>query len=650
MPIVHVIENRKSGRRLLDLIVPKLRAPGLAVSHRWDWPELCVGSSAIQGFGLFPKSSEELDWSKLQRPIVAPYLGMETEVESSTQARVLRSVLCGGFDVVIRRQLDAHTPEGHVWVQDGLYVTLMEDGEACRLDPPLERVDEPETKLIQVPVEPEWHTRSVSYLEAGDEQVCYLNYEEARALLHLPNHIMELLGGHADDQHADRNMATHLVQFSRDQHTHLLVSAHPLFRNTAFIMGNVNEPPRGAPSMELYEMRLTLATNDDPLMLRAGVTQSEAALAHFDTFAAEHPEVQLKSTFFCTRKANFVETEELTVVYGASYKRTYSTRGHAGVPHRYHIPYDEFEDGAWSGYAAWPARCPGWFNPDVQPLNRPAFERVDGPVDVPAKVKRGPGRPRGPKALRENHKPDEAFVGGSAEVPRGGAVRVLPDLPGIVKARRLGLDGDLAEQRAAKIRGLSWDPKLPQLRYLADGSTRSGLDGAGYPFAVPREVRFARFFEGWKGRREFGRIEFESLASALGGLGEHGIGAAEAGAEAGCGIEPFSIPAELSECNRDELNRLVRLEDERLSKRRGRAAQALYCDDSQDSDEEEEEIDWDTPWCYPLGSVVWAKMDGFSWWPAEVVNPEVMDRDIAKMKDRYAARSWLTYDLGEGYL
>ena len=119
-------------------------------------------------------------------------------------------------------------------------------------------------------------------------------YDEARELLHLPEHVFRMLAGHADDEHADRNMATHLVQFSRDSSTHLLVSAHPLFRNSAFIMGNVNEPPKGAPSMELHELRLALAEDDDPLMLRAGLKQRADSVRHYAKFVEWHPEVETR--------------------------------------------------------------------------------------------------------------------------------------------------------------------------------------------------------------------------------------------------------------------------------------------------------------------------------------------------------------------
>ena len=131
-----------------------------------------------------------------------PYLGKETEVESAVQARVLRQVLCGCYDVVRRKHL--RTPERHQWVQDGLYVTLMADKEyrAKRKEADLTIVSDPEVRLLQVPIEPESRTRSVSYVEEGDEQVCYLLHDETRELLHLPPHVFDLLSTHSNDEHA----------------------------------------------------------------------------------------------------------------------------------------------------------------------------------------------------------------------------------------------------------------------------------------------------------------------------------------------------------------------------------------------------------------------------------------------------------------
>ena len=112
MPVVYVVDNRKQHRRLLSLVFPVRTSADACETKRWDWPELRAGKSAIQGFGLFPRNTDALDWGTVseRRGVALPYLGKETEVESSVQARVLRTVLCGGFDVI--KRADLHTPEG----------------------------------------------------------------------------------------------------------------------------------------------------------------------------------------------------------------------------------------------------------------------------------------------------------------------------------------------------------------------------------------------------------------------------------------------------------------------------------------------------------------------------------------------------------
>ena len=215
MPVVFVAEpepKRNRPRKLLKMVVPRQTSETAPDYERWAWDELHVGASAIQGFGLFPRSTDELDWTNLgHRTVIVPYLGKETEVESSQLARVLRSVLCGNFDNVLLKEMP--TQHGHTWVQDGAYVVLMADKEAKKQKLPT--VTNLEEQLIQVAAYPEFDGRGVALLAEGDEEVCYMLREEARNLLHLPPHIFDLLARHCDDEHADRNMCTHVVQFTR---------------------------------------------------------------------------------------------------------------------------------------------------------------------------------------------------------------------------------------------------------------------------------------------------------------------------------------------------------------------------------------------------------------------------------------------------
>lgn len=659
MPIIHAVDQRKGQRRLVSLVIPVRTNISACETERWHWPELHAGKSAIQGFGLFPRSTDALDWNSVseRRPVALPYLGKETEVESSVQARVLRTVLCGGFDVVQRQELPC--PDGHAWVQDGLYVTLISNKDRKKLSPQPPVVDDPTTKLLQVSVDMDLRG-AISYVEEGDEQVCYLQYKETRELLHLPEHIFKMLAGHANDEHADRNMATHLVQFTRANGVHLLVSAHPFFRHSAFIMGNANEPPKGAPSLELLELRLVAALDDDPLMLRAGLVQDPAALEHLKVFADEHPEVMEKSTFFVSRKEGscFREDEELTVVYGNQYKRTYSTWGHAGTPLRYHVPFDTYAEGVWERWASYPHRCPGWFNVDQQPTNRPAFERGADPKEV----------------------------------------KVMADLPAVVNARKLGLDGDAAAQRLAKLVQLIWPRQLPLLAeqehaaqtvdFEPPASEKHGAamlsvlrvwpqrkewerDAAvaellgperlvqpmkiggvpTFPKLIPRmateddrgdeggetpaEVKVETSCEERVDKKVGGSTARRAAAIGRRASLSYGSSLDESTADDPPSAEPpvstatargvlsglvehddFELPSWLSNVNKDELMRLVKAEESYRTREH----------DDDDDGPELSETDWSAPWRFPLGSIVWCKMPGYPTWPAEVTSSAVHDQ------------------------
>ena len=139
-----------------------------------------MDASCIQGcgpmFGLYPRNTEALSWASLDRTTIVPYLGKETEVESSQLARLLRSVLCGNFDLVLRSEM--HTPAAHEWVQDGCYVVLMAKAAVKRSG--LTAVTDPATELIQVAAYPEFDGRGIAFLAEGDEEVCYMMREASQ--------------------------------------------------------------------------------------------------------------------------------------------------------------------------------------------------------------------------------------------------------------------------------------------------------------------------------------------------------------------------------------------------------------------------------------------------------------------------------------
>lgn len=295
-----------------------------------------------------------------------------------------------------------------------------------------------------------------------------------------------------------------------------------------------------------------------------------------------------KSTFFVSRKTRFSEAEELTVVYGSSYKRTYSTWGHAGVPVCYHVPCDTYDEGTWERWAKWPTAPPGWYNVDRQPTNRPAFERTEG-----------------------------------------ASARVLPDLPSVITARRLGLDGGAHEQRLAKIPSLNWDHRLPSLSTLACDSGDNGCA----EFVPPATSRFAAGLTvglvGLASRREFDapallpttshRLAFPQLpdpsdaltpalpVTAAGAAAAPALAFARKGGVLGVRvIDSFDLPHTLRGANRAELQRLAKAEELAARGRREPEGEADLT-----------ELQWNSPWRSPIGSVVWCRMQGFNYWPAE---------------------------------
>jgi hypothetical protein len=91
----------------------------------WDWEEMEVVRSQIQGFGVFPKKNANLDWENLNEgkgpsnsPVMLPYIGQECEVDGAFSARLLVSVLRGQFDTV--RLFEIPKEEGAEWHLHGL--------------------------------------------------------------------------------------------------------------------------------------------------------------------------------------------------------------------------------------------------------------------------------------------------------------------------------------------------------------------------------------------------------------------------------------------------------------------------------------------------------------------------------------------------
>lgn len=134
-----------------------------------------------------------------------------------------------------------------------------------------------------------------------------------------------------------------------------------------------------------------------------------AALEHWDAFVNEFPEVASRHIFFVSQKSSYAPGEELTASYGSAYHRQYAACGFEAQPTAVAVPVDSFT-AADLAHRSWPSCVPAWWNPDAQPLERPALRRL-------------------PNTLASCH----GVVDFGEEEP---LVELVPDDPLVVAARR----------------------------------------------------------------------------------------------------------------------------------------------------------------------------------------------------------------------
>ena len=250
----------------------------------------------------------------------------------------------------------ASPPSGSFWVTNCVYVELFSEDELT----PEWRRPEPSEPLLQVLLQ------NVTRRNQPDAAV-YLLKETALRLLHIPPHIFSVLAAHAQHHHVDRHFATHVVSYRLSADVHLLVNAHPIFADAAFAAGCINEPPEDEePSMEMRIAKLR------PRPRREQIDPS--ALEHWAAFAREFPEVTKRHIYFISQKQCFHPGEELTASYGSGYHRMYSAHGFAEPPPSARVPVDAFRPSDLAKLC-WPVSVPGWWNPDMQPIERPALQR-----------------------------------------------------------------------------------------------------------------------------------------------------------------------------------------------------------------------------------------------------------------------------------
>jgi len=79
--------------------------------------------------------------------------------------------------------------------------------------------------------------------------------------------------------------------------------------------------------------------------------------------------------FFASVRTQYGLGEELTASYGDGYLRTYCTHGSVCLPNTARVPENVYLQ-EHLALASWPMKVAAWWNPEMQPINRPALRRV----------------------------------------------------------------------------------------------------------------------------------------------------------------------------------------------------------------------------------------------------------------------------------
>ena len=373
----------------------------------WAWDEVKAVRSQIQGFGVLPKRNKYLQWTDLQRiPVIIPYLGQECEADTAFTLRLLISVLHGNFEVIrlanITKARDAE------WYMNGVCLVCATNddfqdaptiyhkemqplAQFLRDNAAMYDVDRGNPEVLQICARATGQGGSTG-VQVSDSSVSYVLKRDVMALLAIPEHLFKILELHSEGHHTDRQLATHLLKFRRSPKAHILSNAHPCFKNAAFIMGCVNEPPSKAPNFKIVIGRVRVLSNTDPLMRQHSMTQSSTGLEHWTAFMQEFPDAENTNAYLISCRNSYNYDQEITVSYGSSYKRVYKT-GAVKQPQTARSPhacsaasqdkamFDIFPD-AIAKTARWPDRVPAWFNPSMQPLKRPALQIHNGQIEV----------------------------------------------------------------------------------------------------------------------------------------------------------------------------------------------------------------------------------------------------------------------------
>ena len=275
----------------------------LVLPYRGKWEEVEALPSPLEGFGVFPRNTERVDWSNLTMPLLMcaippvlsfrppspactrapperrgtiprrPYLGAETVVQDAHLLKLLITVLKGDFAIVTAGELAKRFPNKN-YVRDGL-CAVANDCKKLSSAEPLSA----DTELLQVasPDASNAFKDGMQEMRSGESSVCYLLSREVQEALNLVGkheHLWRLLLAHQRDHHADRHLATHVAHVMRQEEGYVLVNGHPGFEDVLAMTAIINEPMADErPNVKMIQGYARFLPNDDPLLAERGLVQ-----------------------------------------------------------------------------------------------------------------------------------------------------------------------------------------------------------------------------------------------------------------------------------------------------------------------------------------------------------------------------------------
>ena len=302
--------------------------------------------------------------------------------------KLLITVLKGDFSIVTAGDLPNFRTQNYV--RDGLCAVATTSKKLSTAEPL-----SAETELLQVasPDASNAFKGGMQEMRSGESSACYLLSREVQEALNLVGkheHLWRLLLAHDRHHHADRHLATHVAHVMRQEEGYVLVNGHPGFEDVLAMTGIINEPTTDErPNVKMIQGYARFLPNNDPLLAARGLAQPAHAAEAWSAGilppvgrrgaaaadAGGAPLSEKMVVYMTTRKAYSPEAE-LTVDYGASYSRNYSSCKHPVQRPLYDVPRDAVSAEA-TRTARFPA-LPGWWNPQLQPAERPAFQLVKG--------------------------------------------------------------------------------------------------------------------------------------------------------------------------------------------------------------------------------------------------------------------------------